>query len=74
MKTRKFFECTFGGQNITIEYHYGKTNPYRIFRNWYADGSYHKKMLEKYSDFNSCLCFVDSYFRDNTNVYSETLV
>ena len=73
MKTRKIFECSFGGQYVVIIYHDGETNPFRIYRK-YWNGGWHKKILEKYADFNSCLCFIDSYYRENTNVYSETLV
>lgn len=73
MKTKKFFECNFGGHYIIIEYHYGKANPFRIYRKYWKDG-WHKTLVEYYADFNSCLCFVDSYFRENTNVRSETLV
>ena len=73
MKTREIFQCTFGGQNVIIIYHYGKINPFRIYRKYWKEG-WHKEMLNKYADFNSCLCFVNSYYRENTNVYSETLV
>jgi len=74
MKTREIFQCTFGGQNVIIIYHYGKINPFRIYRKYCANGKWHKKVLDKYADFNSCLEFINSYFRRYTNVYAESIV
>lgn len=70
MKTRKIFECTYEGHHIIIEFHEGKTNPYRIYRKWYNMG-WHKKMLQKYANFDSCLYHISDYYRENTNVHID---
>lgn len=62
MKTRKIFDCNHGGYHIIIEYHNGKINPYRIIRKWYRNGE-HRKQLQKYADFGSCLDFIRDYYR-----------
>lgn len=70
MKTRKIFDSIYCGYHITIEYHDGKTNPYRIFRNWYNQGK-HKKQLAKYANFGSCLDFIRDYYRTWTDIVAE---
>lgn len=72
MKTRKIFECSFGGQYIIIIYHEGKADPFHVYRKYWNNG-WHKKILEKYEDFNSCLMFVNNYYRQTTNVYSKSI-
>jgi len=68
MKTRKIFDSNYHGHNIIIEYHDGKTNPYHIIRKYYKDG-WHRKQLEKYADFNSCLLFISDYYNTYTNPF-----
>lgn len=63
---KKILECNYDGCRITVEFHEGKTNPYRIYRKWW-DMGWHRKQIEKYGDFNSCLCFVADYYKQNTN-------
>lgn len=70
MMTRKIFECSYDGIYVIVELHRGKKNPFRIYRKWYKAG-WHRKQLEKYADFNSCLIFIDGYYRSMTNVYKD---
>ena len=41
-----------------------RVNHYGIYKVWW-DGGTHRKQLERYGDFNSCLYFIHEYYLAN---------
>lgn len=58
-KTRKVFELQDNGYHFTVIHHRDEANPYRLYENWYDNGE-HRKLITKYADMKSCLCFIVS--------------
>ena len=60
-KTRQVLKFCDGGKKFSVVYHYGKENPYYIYRHTWAlrecgYGYSERKRLEvKYADMRSCL-------------------
>lgn len=55
-KTRQVLDLQDNGLHYSVIYCEGQTNPYRLYKRWYAGpGGEHRKLIEKYADLRSCL-------------------
>ena len=63
MKTRKILDITEIGFHVICIKTEDKYNPYKLYHVYYEDGTNHRKLIEKYADFNSVLERCGSFFR-----------
>lgn len=58
MKTRKILDIKENGMHIICIKTEDKYNSYRVYSLYWKDGSEHRKLLNKFGDFDSVIFFV----------------
>ena len=65
MSSRKILDINENGKHIVCIKTDSKCNPYRIYDLYLENGSQHRKLLEKYDDFDSTMLHVTYLMSDS---------